>query len=119
MVPRLEVVSHGWDGQFDVPTFDEVIDLAQQIGSELNRPIGISLRRSSDVLPRNRTEYTSHPSRDGRAAADELVVRAHAVGLLVHVWTLRSEPAFCRGARQYGWRGLEFLCGLEGASHYF
>ena len=38
---RLEFRSHGWDGQFEVPTFDEVIQLAQQLGAELGRPIGV------------------------------------------------------------------------------
>jgi glycerophosphoryl diester phosphodiesterase len=38
---RLDFRSHGWDGQFEVPTFDQVIELAQRLGKELNHPIGI------------------------------------------------------------------------------
>src|SRR5262249_31350920 len=38
---RLLSRSHAWDGQFEVPTFDEVIELAQQLGHELGRPIGV------------------------------------------------------------------------------
>ena len=38
---RLATRSHAYDGQFPVATFDEVIELAQQMGRELARPIGI------------------------------------------------------------------------------
>jgi glycerophosphoryl diester phosphodiesterase len=38
---RLDFRSPGWDGQYEVPTFEEVIDLAQQLGKELGRPIGV------------------------------------------------------------------------------
>src|SRR5262245_25478902 len=38
---RLEFRSHEFDGQFEIPTFDEVIDLAQQLGRERGRPLGI------------------------------------------------------------------------------
>src|SRR5262249_3884470 len=38
---RLDFRSHAWDGQYEVPTFDEVIELAQQLGKELGRSIGI------------------------------------------------------------------------------
>ena len=38
---RLAFRSHEFDGRFEVPTFDEVIALAQQLGRELGRPIGI------------------------------------------------------------------------------
>src|SRR5262245_17823262 len=38
---RLPFRSHGWDGQFAIPTFDEVIALAQELGRELGRPVGI------------------------------------------------------------------------------
>ena len=38
---RLAFRSHAYDGQFAIPTFDEVIELAQRLGRELNRPIGV------------------------------------------------------------------------------
>jgi len=38
---RLAFRSHEYDGKFDVPTFDEVIALARQLGRELRRPIGV------------------------------------------------------------------------------
>ena len=163
---RLEFRSHGWDGQFEVPTFDEVIQLAQQLGVELGRPIGVypetkhptyfrtiglpledrllaALDRRGwntadapvfiqsfetnlrDIRPkttikliqliernvptdeelRTITSYADGIGPNTRlvipAAPDgtllppnDLVARAHAAGLLVHVWTLRSEPVF-------------------------
>src|SRR5262245_4237335 len=163
---RLNFRSRGWDGQFEVPTFDEVIDLAQELGNTLGRPIGIypetkhptyfrsiglpledrllaSLDRHGwntatapvfiqsfetnlrELRPKTRVKLiqllegkvptdadlqTIKSYADGigpntrlviPAIADgtllppnDLVARAHAAGLLVHVWTLRSEPAF-------------------------
>jgi len=163
---RLEFRSHGWDGQFEVPTFDEVIQLAQQLGAELGRPIGVypetkhptyfrtiglpledrllaALDRRGwntadapvfiqsfetnlrDIRPKTKikliqliernvptdeelrtiTSYADGIGPNTRlvipAAPDgtllppnDLVARAHAAGLLVHVWTLRSEPVF-------------------------
>ena len=176
---RLEFRSHGWDGQFEVPTFDEVIQLAQQLGVELGRPIGVypetkhptyfrtiglpledrllaALDRRGwntadapvfiqsfetnlrDIRPkttikliqliernvptdeelRTITSYADGIGPNTRlvipAAPDgtllppnDLVARAHAAGLLVHVWTLRSEPVFL--SRSYlGDPGAEF-----------
>jgi glycerophosphoryl diester phosphodiesterase len=163
---RLDFRSHGWDGRFEVPTFDEVIELAQQLGNELGRPIGVypetkhptyfrgiglpledrllaSLDRHGwntasapvfiqsfetnlrEIRPKTRIKLiqllegkvpTDEELRAIRSYADgigpstrlvipaaadgtllapnDLVARAHAAGLVVHVWTLRSEPAF-------------------------
>jgi glycerophosphoryl diester phosphodiesterase len=163
---RLSFRSHGWDGQFEVPTFDEVIELAQALGRELGRPIGVypetkhptyfrtiglpledrllvtlgrhgwntaaapvfiqsfetnlrELRPKTPLkliqllegkIPTDDDLRTIRSYADGigpntrlviPAAADgtllpptDLIARAHAVGLLVHVWTLRSEPVF-------------------------
>src|SRR5215472_15600729 len=38
---RLPFRSHNFDGLFDVPTFDEVIELAQKMSAEMGRPIGV------------------------------------------------------------------------------
>jgi len=163
---RLDFRSHGWDGRFEVPTFDEVIELAQQLGNELGRPIGVypetkhptyfrgiglpledrllaSLDRHGwntasapvfiqsfetnlrEIRPKTRikliqllegkvptdeelraiksyadgigpsTRLVIPAAADGTLlASNDLVARAHAAGLVVHVWTLRSEPAF-------------------------
>jgi glycerophosphoryl diester phosphodiesterase len=163
---RLAFRSHAWDGQFEVPTFEEVIALAQQLGNELGRPVGVYPEtkhpayfraiglpleeRLLDALDRHGWNTASAPVfiqsfetnlreirpkttirliqlLEGKVPTDEelrtiksyadgigpntrlvipaaadgtllsptdLVARAHALGLLVHVWTLRSEPIF-------------------------
>jgi len=163
---RLAFRSHAFDGQFEVPTFDEVIELAQALGRKLGRPIGVYPEtkhpayfrsiglpleepllaalgrhgwneRAAPVfiqsfednlrLIRSRTTVrmirllegrvpTDEELREIRAYADgigpnsrlvipanadrtlkaptDLVGRAHAAGLLVHIWTLRAEPVF-------------------------
>jgi len=165
---RLAFRSHQYDGQFEVPTFDEVIALAQALGRELGRPIGVypetkhptyfrgiglpleeKLLASLDkrgwngrdapvfiqsfesgnlraLRPKTKVRLIQLVSTaatldaaglkdiatyaDGigpekrlivPVAADgslqtptDLVARAHAAGLLVHVWTLRIDKEF-------------------------
>lgn len=163
---RLPFRSHDFDGQFAVPTFDEVIELAQTMSAEMGRTIGVypetkhpsyfrgiglpleerllaSLerhgwnRRDSPVfiqsfednlrLIRTKTGVRMIRLLEGEPPSDaqlreiatyadgigpnsrmvipvdderqvkpptDLVKRAHAAGLLVHIWTLRAEPVF-------------------------
>jgi glycerophosphoryl diester phosphodiesterase len=165
---RLASRSHEYDGRFAVPTFDEVLDLARQLGDELGRPVGVypetkhptyfrgiglpledkllasldahgwnrrdapvfiqSFEASSLRLLRPRTrvrliqlvssgadvdaagleEIASYadgigPEKrlvipvdaDGTVhQATDLVARAHAAGLLVHIWTIRIDKPF-------------------------
>jgi glycerophosphoryl diester phosphodiesterase len=165
---RLLFRSHAYDGQFAIPTFDEVIELAQRLGRELNRPIGVypetkhptyfrgiglpleekliaslakhgwdrkdapvfiqSFEPDSLRLLRGKTsvsliQLTSDASMldaaglkriaayadgigpekrlvvpigaDGSVGAPtDLVQRAHAAGLLVHIWTIRVDKPF-------------------------
>ena len=165
---RLAFRSHDYDGRFEVATFEDVITLAQQLGKELGRPIGIypetkhptyfrgiglpleqKLLASLDSHGWNRKDapvfiqsfepanlralrpltrvrliqlvstaatldaaglkdiasYTDGVGVEKRlivpVGADgtlgsptDLVARAHALGLLVHVWTLRADREF-------------------------
>jgi glycerophosphoryl diester phosphodiesterase len=165
---RLASRSHDYDGKFQVPTFDEVIELAQKLGRELGRPIGVypetkhptyfrgiglpleeallaslgkhgwiehdspvfiqsfesgnlrELRRKTRVrliqlvsLP---AQVEDAALKDVASYADgigpekrlvipvdadgtvhpptNLVARAHAAGLLVHIWTIRVDAPF-------------------------
>ena len=165
---RLAFRSHAYDGQFQVATFDEVIDLAQQLGGVRGRPVGVypetkhptyfrtiglpleekllaslqkhgwnsrdapvfiqsfeqgnlrALRRKTDVrliqLVSDATMVDGDGLRNIAAYADgigpekrlvvpinpdgsigtstDLVTRAHAAGLLVHIWTIRVDKEF-------------------------
>ena len=165
---RLGSRSHAFDGQFAIPTLDEVIALAQRLGSERKREVGIypetkhptyfrelglpleepllvsldragwnspqapvfiqsfetqnlrELRGTTGVrliqLVTTSEQVTNQAlkaiaeyadgigpekrlvqpvNRDGSLGeATDLVTRAHAASLLVHVWTLRSDTEF-------------------------
>jgi glycerophosphoryl diester phosphodiesterase len=163
---RLSFRSHDYDGQFGVPTLDEVIELAQKLGAEQHRPVGVypetkhpayfrsiglpledrllaalerhgwnsrqspvfiqsfednlrlmrpkttarmvrllegpvptdaqlrEIRTYADAIgPNSRMVIPQNPDRTLQPPTD-LVTRAHAAGLLVHIWTLRAEPVF-------------------------
>lgn len=165
---RLPFRSHDYDGRFSVPTFDEVLDLADAKGRERGRPVGVypetkhptffrgiglplesrivealarhgrntrasevfvqsfeasSLRtlkqltpvrliqlldQNADVSAATLKEIASYATgigvntrlilpanTDGTIGTPtSLVDEAHRAGLLVHAWTLRSEPVF-------------------------
>jgi glycerophosphoryl diester phosphodiesterase len=165
---RVASRSHEYDGQFQIPTFDEIIALAQQLGRERGRDVGIypetkhpayfrhiglpleeplvasltkagwntatapvfiqsfdpdSLKRlaprtpvrlvllvnkSSDVTDAKLREIKAYAAAIGPekglvqpihahgalGTPTDLVARAHAAGLLVHVYTLRAAREF-------------------------
>ena len=165
---RLPFRSHAYDGQFQIPTFDEVIELAQRLGEARGRPVGIypetkhptyfrgiglpleehlleslekhgwnrreapvfiqsfeqgnlrELRRKTTVRLIQLVESARLIDGDGLkdiatyadgigaekrlvvpvkpdgslGAPTDLVSRAHAAGLLVHIWTIRIDKEF-------------------------
>ena len=167
---RLAFRSHAYDGQFAIPTFDEVLALADSLGRArgrvvgvypetkhptYHRTIGLPLepkllaalrargldRRDAPVFIQSFEDGNLRALRgetrvklvylvgagtlsaerlrdiatfadgigvnqrmivgaDSAAVPTMLVRDAHAAGLLVHVWTMRSEPVFL--AKRYG-----------------
>ena len=169
---RLPFRSHAYDGQFEIPTFDEVIALAQKLGAARGRPVGVypetkhptyfrsialpleepllaslektgwntreapvfiqsfeqtnlrQLRKKTKVrlvqLASTAALLTDAGLKDIASYADglgaekrlvipvnadgslgkptDVINRAHALGLVVHVWTLRAEKEFLPAA---------------------
>jgi glycerophosphoryl diester phosphodiesterase len=88
---RLAFRSHEFDGRFEVPTFDEVLTLAQQLARELGRPVG--------VYPE-----TKHPTyfRGINLPIEEPLLRA----LEAHRWNTREAPVFIQSFEQGNLREL-------------
>ena len=88
---RLSFRSHEHDGQFGVPTFDEVIELAQRLGRERGRPLGIY-------------PETKHPTyfRSIGLPLEERLVDA----LKQHKWNDRSAPVFVQSFEEDSLRRL-------------
>ncbi len=76
---RLAFRSHAYDGQFAIPTFDEVIELAQRLGRELNRPIG--------VYPE--TKHPTYFRNVGLPLEEKLIA-----SLAKHDWNRKDAPVF-------------------------
>jgi len=76
---RLPFRSHAYDGQFAIATFDQVIELAQQLGRELNRPIG--------VYPE--TKHPTYFRNIGLPLEEKLIA-----SLAKHEWNRKDAPVF-------------------------
>jgi glycerophosphoryl diester phosphodiesterase len=76
---RLAFRSHAYDGQFAIPTFDEMIDLAQRLGRELKRPIG--------VYPE--TKHPTYFRNIGLPLEEKLIA-----SLSKHGWNRKDAPVF-------------------------
>lgn len=76
---RIATRGHNFDGQFEIPTFDEVLNLALRLGRERRRAVG--------VYPE--TKHPSHFRRIGLPLEEKLLASLQRVG-----WNRRSAPVF-------------------------
>ena len=88
---RLPFRSHAYDGRFQIPTFDEVIALAQQLGAARGRPVGIY-------------PETKHPSyfRGIKLPLEERLLAS----LEKKGWNTREAPVFIQSFEQDNLREL-------------
>jgi glycerophosphoryl diester phosphodiesterase len=88
---RLEFRSHAFDGQFEIPTFDEVIELAQRLSRETGRVIGIY-------------PETKHPT---YFRSINLPLEDHLLASLqAHGWNSREAPVFIQSFETENLRAL-------------
>jgi glycerophosphoryl diester phosphodiesterase len=95
---RLAFRSHEFDGRFELPTFDEVIDLAQQLGRELGRPIGI--------YPE--TKHPSYFRGIGLPIEQKLLA-----SLEKHGWNRRDAPVFIQSFESENLKDLRKLTSVR------
>jgi glycerophosphoryl diester phosphodiesterase len=88
---RLAFRSHAYDGQFEIPTFDEVLDLAQRMGEARGRPVG--------VYPE--TKHPTYFRGLGLPLEDRLLE-----SLQRHGWNRRDAPVFIQSFEQDNLREL-------------
>jgi glycerophosphoryl diester phosphodiesterase len=88
---RLAFRSHAYDGQFQIPTFDEIIDLAQQLGKARGRPVGI--------YPE--TKHPTYFRGIGLPLEEKLLA-----SLEKHGWNGRESPVFIQSFEQGNLREL-------------
>ena len=76
---RIASRGHSFDGQFEIPTFDQVLDLARRLGRERGRAVG--------VYPE--TKHPAHFRRIGLPLEEKLIASLSRVG-----WNRRTAPVF-------------------------
>ena len=93
-LPDLRPQSAAYDGQFQIPTLDEIVALAQALGAERGRPVGL--------YPE--TKHPTHFRRIGLPLEVPLVEALHAAG-----YTSPEDPVWIQS---FEVGGLELLRGL-------
>lgn len=88
---RLPFRSHAFDGRFQVPTFEEVIELAQRLGRQLGRPIG--------VYPE--TKHPTYFRGIGLPLEEKLLASLDKYG-----WNRRDAPVFIQSFEKDNLRAL-------------
>jgi glycerophosphoryl diester phosphodiesterase len=88
---RLPFRSHAYDGQFQVATFDEVIELAQGLGKARGRPVGI--------YPE--TKHPTYFRGIGLPLEEKLLA-----SIETHGWNSREAPVFIQSFEQGNLRAL-------------
>ena len=88
---RLAFRSHAYDGQFQVATFDEVIELAQRLGRSRGRPVGI--------YPE--TKHPTYFRGIGLPLEEKLLASLERAG-----WNTRDAPVFIQSFEQGNLRDL-------------
>jgi glycerophosphoryl diester phosphodiesterase len=91
---RLPGRNHSFDGQFEIATFDEVVDLALQLGRERGRPVG--------VYPE--TKHAGYFRRLKLPLEEKLVATLSRVG-----WSERAAPVFIQSFEPGSLRRLRAL----------
>jgi glycerophosphoryl diester phosphodiesterase len=88
---RLAFRSHAYDGKFPIATFDEVIELAQRLGSARGRPVG--------VYPE--TKHPAYFRSLGLPLEEKLIA-----SLEKHGWNRADAPVFIQSFEQENLREL-------------
>lgn len=88
---RLEFRSHDYDGRFEIPTFEDVIALAQRLGRERGRPVGI--------YPE--TKHPTYFRSLGLPLEDRLLATLEG-----HGWNSRESPVFIQSFEPGNLRAL-------------
>lgn len=76
---RIATRGHSYDGQFEIATFDEILDLAVTLGRDRKRPLG--------VYPE--TKHAAYFRRVGLPLEEKLIAALTRVG-----WNRKSAPVF-------------------------
>ena len=97
-LPALRSANAAFDGQFEIPTLDEIIALAKAEHARTGRPIGI--------YPE--TKHPSHFARIGLAIEPKLLAALATVG-----WTRAEDPVFIQSFEVHNLKALRAQTGVR------